>query len=131
MTQYLGIGKAVYEILSTNQDITRYVGNNIYRLIAKNGTKFPYIIFHRESVELPSTKDFIHETVSVVELNIVSDKYNTGIEIADKVLQIFLNTKGTHAGIDIKKVEYISCSESYDDEDQAFVQTLTLKIINI
>lgn len=122
----LNVGKAIYNILS--QDETVGLKNKIFPLIAENGTTYPFCVYKRNSLSFDITKDvYKTQLEGIVELTIVSDKYEQSIEVAETITEKLSKSKGVFANIEIKKIEIIDASEDYQDD--AYIQNITIKII--
>lgn len=122
----LQIGKAIYNILSTDERVVEKVDNKIYPLIADNGTTFPFIVYKRMSIIPADSKDrFIYQEMATVEVVVASDKYNESIEIADIVREALQGRKGIFDGINISKIEFNDASEDFVDD--TFIQNITFK----
>ena len=51
----LQVGKAIYNLLSNDANVTGRVQNKIYPLIADTGTTFPFIVYRRTGKCINST----------------------------------------------------------------------------
>lgn len=119
----LQIGKAIYNILSNDKNITNRVGKKIYPLIADVDTTFPFIIYKRTGIIPADSKDrFIYSEEVYVEVVIASDKYNESIEIADLVRSTLTTGKYN----EIKDIQITDADEDYIED--TFIQNLTFKI---
>lgn len=122
----LQIGKAIYNILSTDERVVEKVDNKIYPLVADNGTTFPFIVYKRVSIIPASTKDrYIYQEMATVEVVVASDKYNESIEIADSVKEALQGKKGVFDGINVSKIEFSDASEDFIED--TFTQNITFK----
>lgn len=115
------IGKAIQAILAQT-DIYQLVNGNISPLIAKEQTPFPYIIYKRAAAQDTLSKDSRYQETSTVDIAIISDNYNTSIEIADKVKETLSFTKGMYGGFNIIRIRPQSTDEAY--YAGAFIQTI-------
>ena len=119
----LQIGKAIYNILSNDKNITNRVGKKIYPLIADVDTTFPFIIYKRTGIIPADSKDrFIYSEEVYVEVVIACDKYNESIEIADLVRSTLTTGKYN----EIKDIQITDADEDYIED--TFIQNLTFKI---
>lgn len=119
----LQIGKAIYNILSNDKNITNRVGKKIYPLIADVDTTFPFIIYKRTGIIPADSKDrFIYSEEVYVEVVVASDKYNESIEIADLVRSTLTTGKYN----EIKDIQITDADEDYIED--TFIQNLTFKI---
>ena len=118
----LQIGKAIYNKLSNDKNITNRVGKKIYPLIADVDTTFPFIIYKRTGIIPADSKDrFIYSEEVYVEVVIASDKYNESIEIADLVRSTLTTGKYN----EIKDIQITDADEDYIED--TFIQNLTFK----
>ena len=63
-----------------------------YPLVAENTTKFPFIIYRTTQGRPENTKDGIYDWIYNIQVNIVSDKYDTVCSLCsdcvDKLLEL-------------------------------------------
>lgn len=121
------IGKAVYQLLSSDTEVTEKVENRIYPLIADQGTIYPFIIYKRTGIEPITSKDrFICSEVTSVDVIIASDRYDESIEVAELVKDALIGKNGIYSGIKITDIDMISADEDYIED--TFIQNLTFNI---
>lgn len=121
------IGKAVYQLLSSDTGVTEKVENRIYPLIADQGTIYPFIIYKRTGIEPITSKDrFICSEVTSVDVIIASDRYDESIEVAELVKDALIGKNGIYSGIKITDIDMISADEDYIED--TFIQNLTFNI---
>lgn len=121
----LQIGKTIKELLLSNNNLVGYIEDKVYPLIADQSTTYPFIIYRRAAIEPESNKDMRGEQINV-EVYIVTERYNTGIAIAEEVRKSVEGKKGKFGDLTIEDIIITDASESF--EDDAFVQTIILKI---
>jgi hypothetical protein len=109
----LQIGKAIYSLLSSDDELTNKVHNKIFPLIANINTTFPFIVYKRDSIEPQYTKDYLTGETITMEIVIASNDYVESIEIADKVRSILDNYRGTVEGISIRNIRMTEADEDY------------------
>lgn len=112
------IGETVYNILSTDIEVTNVVGNKIFPLVADTNTTFPFIIYRKNSYVPEYTKDGISKKSATVEIVIASDKYNIGVDLADKVFK----------AISAKDRKFRLQNNTEDFIEDTFIQTLIYNI---
>lgn len=121
------IGKAVYQILSNDTKVKEMVGNNIYPLVANQGTTYPFIIYRRTGIEPVTSKDrFICSEVTSVDVIIASDRYDESIEVAELVKDALSGKNGIYSDIKVIDINMISADEDYIED--TFIQNLTFNI---
>ena len=63
-----------------------------YPLVAENSTKFPFIIYRTTQGRPENTKDGIYDWIYNIQVNVVSDKYDTVCSLCsdcvDKLLEL-------------------------------------------
>lgn len=98
-----------------------------FPLVAEQGTPFPFCTYQRTEMNFVDVKRnvCIQETVTV-DVNIVTDNYTQGIELAKKVKEELDQIGGTCRGVEVENTEMINGFERYSDG--AYIQTLTFKI---
>lgn len=123
----LQIGKAIYSLLTENEELNNLINKKVYPLIANVNTTFPFIVYRRSGIDSVSSKDrLINRERGNIDLIIASDTYNESIEIAEKVNKALIHKRGLVAGINIKDIELVNASEDFIED--TFIQELTYKI---
>lgn len=121
------IGKAVYQLLSSDTEVTEKVENRIYPLIADQGTIYPFIIYKRTGIEPITSKDrFICSEITSVDVVVASDRYDESIEVAELVKDALIGKNGIYSGIKVVDIDMISADEDYIED--TFIQNLTFNI---
>lgn len=121
------IGKAVYQLLSSDTGVTERVENRIYPLIADQSTIYPFIIYKRTGIEPMASKDkFICSEITTVDVVVASDRYDESIEVAELVKDALIGKNGIYSGIKVVDIDMISADEDYIED--TFIQNLTFNI---
>lgn len=80
----INIGKLIYPKLNSVC--------STYPLVAENTTKFPFIIYKTTQSRPENTKDGIYDWIFNIQVNVVSDKYDTVCDLCseavDKLLEL-------------------------------------------
>jgi hypothetical protein len=118
MIDTLSIGKYIYNTLNQSENITC----KIYPLVADNDAKFPFIIYKRVNLNSLMCKDGLYEDEATVEINVVTDKYSIGIEVANQVRELLESQTLNYQGLEITESRLMQASEEYNNG--AFVQRL-------
>lgn len=121
----LQIGKAIKELLLSNSNLVNKISDKVYPLIADQSTTYPFIIYRRAALVESSNKDMRGDEIQV-EVYVVSDTYDSSIQIAELVRKSVEGKKGKFGDFKIEDIYITDAVESY--EDNAFVQMITLKI---
>lgn len=74
----INIGKVIYS------KVGPFLDNRVFPIIAEQGTSYPFAVYRR-SISIPqSSKDrFSYKLRNSVEIRIVSETYDEGIEIVE------------------------------------------------
>jgi hypothetical protein len=114
------IGKTLRSLLLSNDTVAEYLTGKIFPLVAVEGTTFPFLVYRRSGYTPVSNKDLEDEIVTV-EVAILSDKYETSVDVADAVLT------GLHgSNEEIDRVKIIGTSEEFSDD--IYIQKLIIDI---
>lgn len=124
MVNSILIGKLIYERLSNNKDIKKYVDSKIFPLIAEAETTFPYIAYTKDSITAAYSKDGVYEDSVSVQVIVASIDYLQSLEIANLVRQTFESKRFECAQMTVSDIRLFSVTESYDDNAGAFIQRL-------
>lgn len=106
----INIGKLIYPKLNSVC--------STYPLVAENTTKFPFIIYRTTQSRPENTKDGIYDWIFNIQVNVVSDKYDTVCDLCSEVVDKLLELE-TVLDINIESVS----------ED--FIENAYVKEINI
>lgn len=122
----LNIGEAITSLLTSNVNLKAKVNDRIFPIASKLNTTFPFVVYHRDSIEPQYTKDYYTSELITESIAIASDKYASAVEIADLVRDSLEGKKGTYAGITIKSIRLEGADEEYIED--TYIQNLTFKI---
>ncbi len=132
MIDTLNIGQVIYNALSSDDDITGYVGANIFPVVAtfRSDAEFnslmPFIVYQREGMTGRSTKDGVYEDSAQVSIKIVTSNYIQGVELATLVRKLFEDRKIQYENITMCDTQLQNAYEEYNDNYSAYVQTIKL-----
>lgn len=118
----LSVISKIYDILSTNEELKKLVGDRISPDITAP-TSMPFIVMIRESVDGTYTKDGLANDTVMVHIAIADNKYSREVEIAEKVREIL----DCYRGNGIKNC-YMDSASEYSMND-AYIQELTFKVV--
>ena len=106
----INIGKLIYPKLNSVC--------STYPLVAENTTKFPFIIYRTTQSRPENTKDGIYDWIFNIQVNVVSDKYDTVCDLCSEAVDKLLELE------EILDINIESISED-------FVENAYIKEINI
>lgn len=112
------IGKEINRLLKNN---VLGLGDKVFPLVANPNTTFPFLVYRRIGYQPRSNKDYMGEIVTL-ELNIATESYQEGVDIANQVADILQN-KETEI---IEDIQLMNVSEMYLQD--TFIQNLQFRI---
>lgn len=112
------IGEAIYSILKPFK--------KVFPLIADEGTTFPFIVYRRSSGYSQSDKDGIYSVKTSIDIMVAAQSYESGVELADKIINVMEETKGIVCGFDIWDIRMVDSNETY--VEKTFVQELKFEV---
>jgi hypothetical protein len=120
------VGNDVREIMQQNSALTEFIGEDIYPVIAPEGTKGPFILYQRDKYKKSYTKMGVYEEECHLLITIVADDYDTAIYLAflvDNALQGSHTNPETGCNL---KMELYDSTEGF--EDNKYFESLTYSI---
>lgn len=96
--------------LIENETISRLVKQRIYPSVAPKDSPSPFIVYERDSYMTESNKMSVHMEMAEIVYEVVSDDYDTGLEVA---LAIRETLQGRHGGFTF---DLIGSVEFYKEE---------------
>lgn len=115
------VGKEIKSLLENDSNVSKYIDNRVFPIVANEGTEFPFVVYRRIGYSPLSNKDYMNEKVQV-EITVLSQKYDEGVNVADAVATA-LNQKQTNI---IDEIIISNISEDYSSD--TFIQKLFLDI---
>lgn len=120
------IGSVIVDIILSNEEIKNIIDSRIFPLIADNSATFPFILYRRSSATNADYKDIHCDNSAYMELMVVTDIYEAGVDLAVMVENQLKGKRGTFNSIPIGD---ISIPDSFEDYiSGSYVQYLKLKI---
>ena len=119
MVDSILIGKTIYNLLNSSDELKKYVDNKIYPLVADEGVTFPFVVFYRTQIRNVVCKDGFYEDEVGFSVIAVSNKYLESLEIANIIRSIFEKKKLTET--------IYNCTVEDIDEDykeNAYIQQI-------
>lgn len=108
------VGNAVRDVLVNDENVQRAVGNNIFPIIAPEGTDGPFILYQRDKYKRDYSKMGLFQEECHLIITVISDDYDTGIVIADMIDTALSGSVSTEEGCTFEMVLYDS-TEGFDD----------------
>lgn len=126
MKNSLLIGKKIKTILSSNSELNSKVNGQIYPLLANQSTKYPFIVYSRDSVTADYCKDGNFQDNVGVTIITVSDNYEESVDIANLVRESFELLTFKDDDIYIAESYLVSVTES--TQEDAYIQRLNFNL---
>ena len=108
----INIGKLIYPKLNSVC--------STYPLVAENTTKFPFIIYRTTQGRPENTKDGIYDWIFRIQVNVVSDKYDTVCDLCSDAVDKLLELE------DVLDINIESISEDFIDN--AYIKEINIII---
>lgn len=109
----INIGKVIYPKLSAVC--------STYPLVAENTTKFPFIIYRTTATRPELTKDGIYDWVYNIQVNVVSEKYDTVCDLCNQTIDKLLELEEV-LDINIESVSEDFAEDAYIKEIQIIIK---------
>lgn len=117
----LSITKHIYNLLTNNEQLTQYVGRNIYPLVAEDNATFPFIIVRRNTISPQYHKMGNAQDLATFTIAVVATSYQHSIEVAEEVRKTLEN----HKGQPITLIRLQDVNEAFMDD--AYIQELNFE----
>lgn len=108
----INIGKLIYPKLNSVC--------STYPLVAENTTKFPFIIYRTTQGRPENTKDGIYDWIFTIQVNVVSDKYDTVCDLCSEAVDKLLELE------DVLDINIESISEDF--AENAYIKEINIII---
>lgn len=113
------LSRDIYTTLNNNQELNALVDGRIYPIASAIDTKFPFILFSRDSYKPTYTRDGISSKTATVTVMVMSNNYTNSVDVADAVNEAML----THS----RKWKLDEVNEDYSENDKTSVFLQILK----
>ena len=112
----------IYNILHSDNEVDKLIGNDIYIQIAEENTTFPFVVLKRENLQT----DYVKNNVAVdnvdISVNIAATTYRESIDIAEAVRNVLVNYSDTN----IQQCRMISATEDF--AENTYIQQLNFSL---
>ena len=122
------IGKAIYDILSNNAEVTALVGTKIYPVVLPMGVDFPAVVYRVVDTDPTEVKQSLVQESYKVEVLVAEQTYDAAVNLGERIKTALNRVSGTFAGIKIQRCNYTSKSDGFDKDDNLFIRTTTFLI---
>jgi hypothetical protein len=117
----------IRKMLLEDPELNELVGNQIYPIVAPEGTKGDYIVYVRDQYSISRTKQGIYEQSCIVFISCVSESYDTSQKLASSVFNCLDGRhKITTENLVINSIEMLDSTEDYTGD--VYIQTLEFSI---
>ena len=126
MIQSILVAKLVYNFLKSNTELNNYIDGREFPIVAELGTEFPYVAYSRTYITPTYTKDYYTEDSVGVDIVVASQDYLESLEIANIIRKQFeCKRLGLDDEITISQSNLLGVTEAYDDQANAYIQSLS------
>ena len=123
------IGELIYDTLDNSSELSSYVGERIWPLVAPytkpEDVIYPFIVYSKTNISSYTLdKDGWYNDTVDFQIVVESEKYLESIEIANLIRQLFEDQRVIDEGLNIilDEVKMTNISENFTDD--TFIQTL-------
>lgn len=115
-------GKAIYNLLRTDSDITNLVSSRIYPQIASQGADFPFIVYLLVDVDPSDTKSGVSTLdQSRYDIVVASKTYSEVSTITELVRNRLDRYSGTVESVVIDSIQFQSVDADNDPATETYV----------
>ncbi len=115
-------GKAIYNLLRTDSDITNLVSSRIYPQIASQGADFPFIVYLLVDVDPSDTKSGVSTLdQSRYDIVVASKTYSEVSTITELVRNRLDRYRGTVESVVIDSIQFQSVDADNDPATETYV----------
>ena len=115
-------GKAIYNLLRTDDDITNLVSSRIYPQIASQGADFPFIVYLLVDVDPSDTKSGVSTLdQSRYDIVVASKTYSEVSTITELVRNRLDRYSGTVESVVIDSIQFQSVDADNDPATETYV----------
>ena len=128
------VGKAIYDILSTDTAIAAIVGTHIFPELAPPDIDAPYIVYSVVSNSPSDTKNTNGDIdVASIEVYSFQDTYNKAVDLGVNVRRALDRKTGTYKTIEIQSTNYVNEQMDVNEARKlwAAIQDYSIRIKNI
>tara|TARA_R100001594_G_scaffold71534_1_gene106133 strand:+ start:1407 stop:1808 length:402 start_codon:yes stop_codon:yes gene_type:complete len=111
------VGLAIYNLLSNDSDVTGIVAEKIFPNVAKQTTRFPFIIYEVNGEVPTNDKDGVStlDTDSVM-VACYCKTYSQASDLARKIRTALDRKSGTYGGVQIQSIRYDGLNDVFTDD---------------
>lgn len=126
MIDTLNIGSFIYDKINADKQLTEKLGisNNIFPIVAEDGTNYPFITYRRTGLTSNSSKDGYYEDIVRVEIKAICATYIQSVQVINRIRELFGCQHFEYENMTIEDASIENASENY--EYNAFTQTINL-----
>lgn len=126
MIDTLNIGSFIYDKINADKQLTEKLGisNNIFPIVAEDGTNYPFITYRRTGLTSNSSKDGYYEDIVRVEIKAICATYIQSVQVINRIRELFECQHFEYENMTIEDTSIENASENY--EYNAFTQTINL-----
>ena len=124
------IGKAIYNLLSTDLPLTASIGTKIYPVVAPRSAEPTFVVFNQISSNALRTKDDpFPMTNYLVQVDTYSESALEAAEVNELVKKALSRKTGEYGSICIFSTTIETEMDGYSGDDEVFRKTLRFEII--
>lgn len=119
------VGNDIRKLLLADADVHALVGDNIFPLVAPENITGDFIVYSRDSYSHEYVKQGFYDDTCQEEIMIVSDKYDSAVDIAEKVDKALTGTHNLDNGATIT-LDVSTSKEVF--QDNKYIEIIIFKV---
>ena len=125
----MNVGKALYNILSSDADIVAICGTRVYPEIADQDAALPFIVYKVSDIQPSGTKSGSSSLDTArVDVYCVSEEYGEAMTISDEVRSALDRVGGTYTGVNIQSIDFDTADVEFDSDQRAYIAEATYNV---
>lgn len=120
------MNELIYNILSTNKDLTNLVGSNIFAMIAPPTVAGDYLVYNITGEDEEKTKDCVVATITNISITIVSDALSRADEIKEKAEKA-MKRRGLISNKYVQHITRVGVAQDYSEDKMVVTLDYNIK----
>ena len=125
----MNVGKALFEILSTDAGITAICSTRVYPEIADQDAALPFIVYKVSDINPSGTKSGSSSLDTArVDVYCVADEYGDAMDLSDAARTALDRVGGTYNSVAIQSIDFDTADVEYDQDQRAYIAESTYNV---
>ena len=125
----MNVGKALFEILSTDAGITAICSTRVYPEIADQDAALPFIVYKVSDINPSGTKSGSSSLDTArVDVYCVADEYGDAMDLSDAARTALDRVGGTYNSVAIQSIDFDTADVEFDQDQRAYIAESTYNV---